>query len=115
MREFIAMSSAHVRIVFAIAAATMFASGVARAQDAAAPIPDSSYSDNYQSPPDLPMPPADNSSDTNTVTIPIPGGGEITVEGPDAPDDASLNTTPGTQWGEQQQTPDSPDLSPLGP
>jgi hypothetical protein len=96
----------------------MFAASVARAQDDAVPLPDSSYgadADSYHSSTDLPMPPADDLSNPNTVTIPIPGGGEVTVDGPDAPSDTNLPTLPGSQWGTQQQTPYSHDIGPLGP
>ncbi len=49
------------------------------------------------------------------MTIPIPGGGEITVDGPDAPSDANIPNLPGSQWGAQQQTPYSHDIGPNGP
>jgi len=112
------MSLAHARIAFAIAAALIFVTAVARAQDDAAPIPDSSYGDNadsYQSSNDLPTPPADDLSNSNSVTIPIPGGGEITVDGPDGPNEPALPTSPGSEWGVQELTPNSHDVGPIGP
>jgi len=96
----------------------LFAAGIALAQEGAAPIPDASYGDSangYQSPTDLPMPPPDDPTNPNIVTIPIPGGGEITVDGPDAPADRPIPTLPGSQWGTQQQTPYSHGVGPLGP
>jgi len=96
----------------------MFANGIASAQEGAAPLPDSSYGDSaniYQSPTDLPMSAPDDLTNPNIVTIPIPGGGAITVDGPDAPSDPSLPTLPGSQWGTQQQNPYSHDIGPIGP
>src|SRR5271163_2574232 len=112
------MSLAHAKRAFAIAAMLLFTAVVAHAQDVAVPLPDSSSAasdDSYQTPTDLPMPAPDDSADSDTVTIPIPGGGEITVDGPDAPSDARIPSLPGSQWGEQQQTPYSRDLGPIGP
>jgi len=102
----------------AIATALMFAAAAVHAQDATAPMPDSSYGEsanNYQSSADLTMPPPDDQTNPDTVTIPIPGGGEVTVDGPDAPSDTRLPTLPGSQWGTTQQTPYSHDIGPLGP
>jgi hypothetical protein len=120
MQQFIAMSLRHAKRTLAIAATilSMSAIGVARAQEGAVPMPDSSYGDragSYQSPTDLPMAAPDDSANPDTVTIPIPGGGEITVDGPDAPNDRALPTMPGSQWGEQEQTPNSHDVGPVGP
>jgi len=116
------MSLGHARLLFAIAATVLFATSLARAQESAVPVPGPSYGDNansYQSPTDLPMPAPDDATNPDIVTIPIPGGGEITVDGPDAPADAPadapLPILPGSQWGEQNQTPYSHDVGPLGP
>jgi len=116
-QQSIAMPLRHGRLLFAIAATMLFAAGLARAQEGAVPIPDSSYGDNadsYQSPTDLSMPPPDDGTNPDTVTIPIPGGGEITVDGPDAPSGTPLPTLPGSQWGVTQQTPYSHDVGPIG-
>jgi hypothetical protein len=115
------MSLGHAKRSLAIGATLiLFAAGVACAQEAegSAPLPDSSYGDttgNYQSSTDLPTHPADDLTNSDTVTIPIPGGGEITVDGPDAPSDANIPNLPGSQWGAQQQTPYSHDIGPNGP
>ncbi len=96
----------------------LLASGIASAQDGTVPIPDSSYgnsANSYQSPTDLPMPPLDDSTNPDIVTIPIPGGGEITVDGPDAPSETPLPTLPGSQWGTLQLNPYSHDVGPIGP
>ena len=92
--------------------------GIAGAQDEAVPVPDSSYGDSansYQSSTDLTMPAPDDLTNPNSVTIPIPGGGDITVDGPDAPDEKPLPNLPGSQWGTQQQNPYSHDVGPVGP
>ena len=110
------MSLRHAKRALAITATILFVSAVAYAQDeGAVPPPDASYgesADSYQTPTDLPMPQADDFSNPNTVTIPIPGGGEVVVEGPDAPSDTSLPNLPGSQWGITQQTPYSHDIGP---
>ena len=80
-------------------------------------MPDSSPGEsagNYQSSTDLTPPSADDQSNADIVTIPIPGGGEITVDGPDAPNDSSLPNLPGSQWGETALTPYSHDVGPIG-
>ena len=96
----------------------LFACPVVQAQEGAVPIPDSSYggsASSYQSPTDLPMPAPDDLTNPDTVTIPIPGGGEITVDGPNAPGNTPLPTLPGSQWGVSQQNPFSHDIGPNGP
>jgi len=113
------MSLGHANRAMAIAAIVLFASAVARAQEGAVPLPDPSYGasvDNYPSSTDLPMPAPDDPTNPNTVTIPIPGGGAITVDGPDAPPSGTnLPNLPGSQWGASAQTPYSHDLGPIGP
>jgi hypothetical protein len=123
VQQLIAMSLGHAKRAFAIAAILLLASGLARAQlaraqEGAVPIPNSSYGDSaasYQSPTDLPMPAPDDPTNPNIVTIPIPGGGDITVDGPDAPSDTPLPNLPGSQWGITQQTPYSHDVGPTLP
>ena len=113
-----AMSLGHAKGALAIAAILLFASAAACAQEGAMPLPDPSYgnsADSYKSPTDLPMPAPDDLTNPDTVTIPIPGGGEITVDGPDAPGGTPLPTLPGSQWGTSQQTPFSHDIGPIGP
>jgi hypothetical protein len=112
------MSLGHARVLLAIAATLLFASGHSCAQESVAPASEPSYggsANTYQSPTELPMPAPDDGTNPDVVTIPIPGGGEITVDGPDAPSDTPLPTLPGSQWGEQNQTPYSHDVGPLGP
>ena len=112
------MSLGHAKRSFAIAAIVLFAGGIARAQEGAVPLPDASYgdsADSYQTPTDLPMPAPDDGTNPDTVTIPIPGGGEVTVDGPDAPDEKGIPTLPGSQWGTQTQNPFSHGTGPVGP
>jgi hypothetical protein len=118
MQQLIAMSLGQVKLAFAIGAVLLFASSLARAQDDSVPMPDASYgdsADSYQSPTDLPMPAPDDLSNPDSVTIPIPGGGEVTVDGPDAPDEKGLPTLPGAQWGNSQQNPFSHGTGAIGP
>jgi hypothetical protein len=119
VQQSIAMSLGHAKRALAIAAIVLFASAVARAQEGAVPLPDSSYGDaaaSYQSPTDLPMPAPDDPTNPNTVTIPIPGGGAITVDGPDAPPSGTnLPNLPGSQWGASALTLYSHDIGPTLP
>jgi hypothetical protein len=117
MPKSIAMSLRHAQRALAIAAIVAFAASGARAQESAPAMPDSSYgesADNYQSSTGLPPPPADDQTNADTVTIPIPGGGEITADGPDAPSDTGLPTLHGSQWGETAMSPYSHDIGPIG-
>jgi hypothetical protein len=104
---------------FAIAIALcVFTAATAAAQEGVLPPPDSSYGGGptaYQAPTDLPMPAPDDMTNPNVVTIPIPGGGEITVDGPDAPSDKPLPTLPGSQWGNETQNPFLHGAGPMGP
>lgn len=106
------------KLAFAIAAMLSFAPGLARAQDANVPMPDSSYgatANTYASPTDLTMPAPDDPTNPNVVTIPIPGGGDVTVDGPNAPDEKPLPLVPGSTWGTTTQNPFSHDVGPIGP
>lgn len=51
----------------------------------------------------------------NSFTIPIPEGGEITVDGPDAPVPNPLPKVGGSNWGIERQTPNLPGSGPIGP
>ncbi|MGH7925955.1 MAG: hypothetical protein ACREQH_15330 [Candidatus Binatus sp.] len=112
------MSLGHVKRPLAIGATLiLLAAGIAHGQDGTVPIPDSSYGagPNYQSPTDLPMPAPDDLTNPDIVTIPIPGGGDVTVDGPDAPRESNLPNLPGSQWGVSQQNLYSHDIGPNGP
>ncbi len=110
-----------IRNSFAIAIAIalcVFTAATATAQEGTLPLPDSSYTGGpatFASPTDLPMPPPDDMTNPNVVTIPIPGGGEIIVDGPDAPNDKPLPTLPGSQWGNETQNPFFHGAGPMGP
>jgi hypothetical protein len=118
VQQSIALSLGHARLLFAIAAILLFSAAIAHAQEGMLPPPDASYGDSatsYQSPTDLTMPMVDDAPAPDVVTIPIPGGGEITVDGPDAPIDTPLPNLPGSQWGVSEQTPYSHDIGPTLP
>jgi hypothetical protein len=118
VQQSIALSLGHARLLFAIAAILLFAAGFARAQEGAVPPPDASYGDSatsYQSPTDLAMPTVDDAPAPDAVTIPIPGGGDVTVDGPDAPINTPLPNLPGSQWGITRQTPYSHYVGPTLP
>jgi hypothetical protein len=113
-----AMTLRHARRALAIATIAMFVVAVAHAQDVTLPNPDSSYGttpDQFLTPSDLTIPTVDDAPSPDVVTIPIPGGGEITVDGPDAPSETPLPNLPGSQWGVTQQTPYSHDIGPTLP
>jgi hypothetical protein len=112
------MFSRTVRLALGASAVILAVSGAVRAQEGVPTMPDSSYgseADAYPSPADLALPTPDDMTNPNVVTIPIPGGGDITVDGPDAPADKPLPTLPGSQWGNQQQTPFSHGTGAIGP
>jgi hypothetical protein len=112
-----AMFSRIVNFALGAAAVIFAAFSVVHAQDGAPRMPDSSYgsaADTYL-PPDPALPAPDDMTNPDSVTIPIPGGGDITVDGPDAPSDKPLPTLPGAQWGNQQQNPFSHGTGPVGP
>jgi len=88
------------------------------AQETVAGVPDTSYeASSVASPPvepAVPFPDTDPGGDGATVTVPIPGGGSVTVEGPATPENAPLS--PIETWAESTQTPNSvTGTSPLGP
>ena len=112
------MFSRAIRLALGASAVILAVSGAVRAQEGVPATADSSYgseSDAYPSPADLAMPTPDDMTNPDVVTIPIPGGGDITVGGPDAPADKPLPTLPGAQWGDQHQTPFSHGTGPVGP
>jgi hypothetical protein len=92
---------------------------LALAQETVAGVPDTSYwASTIATPPEepaVPFPDTDPGGDGVTVTVPIPGGGSVTVEGPATPaENASLS--PIETWAESTQTPNSvTGTSPLGP
>lgn len=51
----------------------------------------------------------------NSFTIPIPEGGEITVDGPEAPVPNPLPKVGGSNWGVERQTPNLRGSGPIGP
>jgi hypothetical protein len=114
------MLSRPAKFSIAIGLCLFFSSNLVSAQqEGVPPMPDATYGGgsytSFQSPTDLPMPQADDLSNPNTVTIPIPGGGDITVDGPNAPDEKGLPNLPGSQWGTTQQNPFSHGNGPMGP
>jgi hypothetical protein len=117
-----------VMLVGAAAIATSLFCGLAWAQDSSVPMPDTGgYGLNdapsgqdpggfgYASPDDTNMPSTDMGAPPDSVSIPIPGGGQVSVDGPEAPQDNGLSTNPGSNWGIQGQAPASQGVGPLGP
>jgi hypothetical protein len=119
VQELIVMLSRLAKYSIAASLCLLFSANPASAQqEGVPPMPDPTYGAgaySYQSPTDLPMPQADDLTNPNTVTIPIPGGGDITVDGPNAPDEKGLPNLPGSQWGTTQQNPFSHGTGPMGP
>jgi hypothetical protein len=90
----------------------------ALAQEAVAGVPDTSYEASTVAPaqlePAVPFPDIDPGGDGSIVTVPIPEGGTVTVEGPGTPENSPLS--PIETWGESTQTPNSvTGAGPLGP
>ena len=87
-----------------------------RAQDAVSPVPDPVYAPSDVTPPAeaVPMPDSDPGGDGSVVRVPIPGGGNVTVEGPDLPNQPLRSPT--ESWGATQIAPNSiTGNGPLGP
>jgi hypothetical protein len=101
-----------------ILTASLAAAQQARAQEQSMPRRDysSSSRQSYGLPEALPQQPAAaNQESDNTVSIPIPGGGQITVEGPAAPVRNPLPPLGGDTWSIHQQSPHGLTTGPLGP
>ena len=89
------------------------------AQETVAGVPDTSYETSTvaSAPPEpaVPMQDTDPGGDGSVVTVPIPGGGSVTVEGPAAPTE-NPSLSPIETWAEHTQSPNSVTGStPLGP
>src|SRR5215471_2279775 len=109
------------RVLTAIATTLLvaFAPVRAPAQESVAGVPDTSYEASTvasaPAEPAVPMPDVDPGGDGSIVTVPIPGGGSVTVEGPAATGGSSL-LSPIETWAESTQSPNSiTGTGPLGP
>ncbi len=69
----------------------------------------------YGLPEALPQPPKTDQESDSTVRIPIPGGGEIMVEGPAAPVRNPLPPLGGDTWSIHQTNPNASGTGPIGP
>lgn len=89
------------------------------AQETVAGVPDTSYEAttvaSAPAEPAVPTPDTDPGGDGSIVTVPIPGGGSVTVEGPGTPGE-NAPLSPIETWAGRTQTPNSvTGTSPLGP
>jgi hypothetical protein len=89
------------------------------AQETVAGVPDTSYEASTvasaPAEPAVAMPDIDPGGDGSSVTVPIPGGGSVTVEGPVTPEE-NAPFSPIETWAERTQTPNSlTGTTPLGP
>lgn len=89
------------------------------AQETVAGVPDTSYEastvPSAPAEPAVPMPDTDPGGDGSIVTVPIPGGGSVTVEGPATPAE-SPPISPIENWALITQAPNSATgTTPLGP
>jgi hypothetical protein len=92
---------------------------LARAQETDAGVPETSYEASTvasaPAEPVVPFPDSDPGGDGSMVTVPIPGGGSVTVEGPATPGE-NPPFSPIETWAERTQTPNSvTGTTPLGP
>jgi hypothetical protein len=113
---FLAWAFVIATFAIAIFAAGALAPRLARAQDSAAP--DSGYGSTvagsaYARPDAMPTVAAGDEDNSSSFAIPIPGGGEVTVEGPEAPVKNPLSSTGG--WGAQRQAPNMSGTGPISP
>lgn len=105
--------------LFVLALSIVFASAIfaplaALAQDIVAPTP-GSYAPPDAAPPPEPIPEASvpRQDDGSMVSVPIPGGGEILVEGPASEKPASIG--PLEHWASLRNNPFSVGTGPIGP
>src|SRR5579885_146572 len=108
------------KVIVSIAAVAALIAAVApcsMAQQVIPPLPQSAYTTDAAASAAgeyaVPMPSYDRQGDGSVVTVPIPGGGEVRVEGPDLPAEAPLS--PIETWGEHVQMPNTVMPSPMGP
>jgi hypothetical protein len=92
---------------------------ISLAQETVAGVPDTSYEAGTvaSAPPEpaVPMPDTDPGGDGSVITVPIPGGGSVTVEGPATPAE-NPSLSPIETWAERTQSPNSlTGTTPLGP
>ena len=102
-------------IAFAIGA--VMGAPFAGGQEVMVPVPGQDYSNPraggpYTSEP-LPSVVSPTESDPSAFAVPIPGGGDISVQGPASEDATHLPPT--ENWSTRQITPHSPGGGPIGP
>jgi len=86
----------------------------AHAQDVTVPMPGEYVApDTASAPEQIPDPTAILQDDGSTFAIPIPGGGDIQVEGPASETPARIG--PIENWATQRNNPFSVGTAPLGP
>lgn len=81
-------------------------------------MPNTAYgtgASNYAPPASIPIRQPAAAANSDTVTIPIPGGGEIQAPDASPPPEPPASNLPGNQWGVQQPNPYSHDIGPRGP
>ena len=100
---------------FAIAIATVLISASSLlAQDVTVPMPEDYIAPGAPPPPEqIPDPTAMLQDDGSSFAIPIPGGGEIQVEGPASETHAAIPPT--ENWATQRNTPFSIGGGPISP
>jgi hypothetical protein len=86
----------------------------ASAQDVTVPLPGEYVApDSASAPEQIPDPTLSLQDDGSTVAVPIPGGGEIQVEGPAS--EAAAGIGPIENWSTQRTNPSSVGTGPMGP
>jgi hypothetical protein len=104
------------RSILFLLVATIFIAmaSLALAQDVIVPMPgEYTASDSASAPQQIPDPTATFQDDGSTVTVPIPGGGNVVVEGPASEAPAGLG--PIENWSTQRTNPSSVGTGPIGP
>jgi hypothetical protein len=109
MRSRFLLLATPILIAFAIAGSA------AIAQEVTVPLPGDSIAPDADpsSAAEIPDPAAILEDDGSTVSVPIPGGGEIMVDGPES--EASTNIGPTENWLTRSTNPSSVGTTPMGP
>jgi hypothetical protein len=94
--------------------ASVMATSSVRAQDVTVPMPGEYVApDTAPSPPQIPDPAAMLEDDGSSFTIPVPGGGDIQVQGPAS--ETPNTRSPIENWATQRNNPSSVGTGPIGP
>jgi hypothetical protein len=108
------MISRRFLLTAAISIALSMATSSVRSQDVTVPMPGEYVApDTAPSPQQIPDPAAMLEDDGSSFTIPVPGGGDVQVQGPAS--ESPATRSPIENWATQRNNPSSVGTGPIGP